>query len=278
MLSYIFYAIGLIFIQPGLNIQYAYRNLSINHPVKDSFVLIKQSKIYYKELGNGTPVVFVSGLGDDHETWQTVQDSTAQYALTLSYDRSGLGKSEYHHESKDLTSMVQELNNVLTALSISKPFILVGHSLGCQVVKAYAVAYPRNIKGILFIDPGYNEDSLKAQVSDSLWEEREKALKKYLPVFSIAQNEELKNVNKSAAISDSMKNVPRIPIILLTATHINPDFPCSKQELEVKEKSHALWLQTMPTAVHKFVRDSRHYIQNDDPQVVINEIKALLQQ
>ena len=279
MLSYIFFAIGLIFIQPELNTEYASGDLLTNRDVaQDSFVLVKRSKIYYEERGSGTPVIFVSGLGDDHETWQTVQDSIAQYALTLSYDRSGLGKSEYHQEKKDLNSMVEELNNLLKALSISKPFILVGHSLGCQIVKAYAVAYPQNIKSILFIDPGYNEDNLKAQVPDSLWKQREKALKQYLPVFSVAQNEELKNVNTSAAITDSIKNVPHIPIILLTATHVNPDFPCSKQELEVKEKSHALWLQTMPTAVHKFVDDSRHYIQNDDPPIVINEIKALLQQ
>lgn len=245
---------------------------------QDSFVIIKQSKIYYEMQGSGTPVIFVSGLGDDHQTWQTVQDSISQHALTISYDRSGLGKSEYHQEKKDLASMVEELNDLLISLSVTKPLILVGHSLGCQIVKAYAVTYPKNTKAILFIDPGYNEDNLKKQVSDSLWHEREKALQKYLPVFSDAQNEELKSVNKSAALTDSMKNTPPVPIILLTATHINPDFPCSKQELEVKEKSHALWLQTMPTAVHKFVSDSRHYVQNDDPMIVIDQIKTLLQQ
>ncbi len=52
--------------------------------------------------GNGIPIVFVSGLGDDHETWQTVQDSIANYALTISHDRAGLGGSEYHHEKKIL--------------------------------------------------------------------------------------------------------------------------------------------------------------------------------
>ena len=247
-------------------------------PNNDSFVTIQESKIYYHREGIGQIVIFVSGLGDDHETWQTVQDSVSNFALTLSYDRSGLGKSEYHNEKKDLTSMVNELNNILQAVRISEPFILVGHSLGCQIVKAYASTYPQKIKGIIFIDPGYNEQLLKAQVSDSLWKEREKALKKYLPVFNAAQTEELKNVNEAAAISDSIKNVPHIPIVLLTATHINPDFPCSAQELKLKEQTHNLWLQTMPTAIHKFIANSRHYVQNDDPAAVISDIKHMISQ
>ena len=59
--------------------------------------------------GTRIPVIFVSDLGDDHETWQTVQVSISKSALTLSYDRSGLGKSEYHQEKKDFISMIQEL-------------------------------------------------------------------------------------------------------------------------------------------------------------------------
>lgn len=47
--------------------------------------------------GNGIPVIFVSGLGDDHETWQTVQDSITKYALTVSYDLAGLSVSLKGH-------------------------------------------------------------------------------------------------------------------------------------------------------------------------------------
>jgi pimeloyl-ACP methyl ester carboxylesterase len=243
----------------------------------DNFVILNKSKIYYHQKGNGNvPVVFVSGLGEDHNTWQTVQDSVSAFALTLSYDRSGLGRSEYNNEKKDLLSITNELNKLIKLTKLAKPFILVGHSLGCQIVKEYALLYPKNIKAIVFIDPGYNEEILKARVSDSMWQKREKALQQYLPEFNAAQKEELQYVNKDAAISDSIKLNTKVPIVLFTATKINPEFPCSMEELKVKEESHNLWLKSMPDAIHKMVPESRHYIQNDVPSLIILSIRSML--
>lgn len=243
----------------------------------DNFITLNKSKIYYAKKGNGNvPVVFVSGLGEDHNTWQAVQDSVSTFTLTLSYDRAGLGRSEYNNEKKDLLSITNELNNLIKLTRLSKPFILVGHSLGCQIVKEYALLYPQDIKAIVFIDPGYNEEILKARVSDSMWRKREQTLQQYLPEFNAAQKEELRYRNKNAAISDSSKLNTKVPIVLLTATKINPEFPCSMEELKVKEESHNLWLKSMPNALHKIVPQSRHYIQNDVPSLIIASIRSLL--
>lgn len=245
--------------------------------VVDNFVVLKKSKIFYHQKGNGrVPVVFVSGLGEDHNTWQTVQDSVSAFALTLSYDRSGLGKSAYNNEKKDLLSITTELNKLIRLTNLPKPFILVGHSLGCQIVKEYALRYPKNIKALVFIDPGYNEENLKSRVADSMWQKREKALQKYLPEFNKAQKEELKYANQNAAISDSIKLNAKVPVVLFTATKINPDFPCSAEELCVKEETHNLWLKSMPTAIHQVVPQSRHYIQNDMPSLIISSIRSIL--
>ncbi len=243
----------------------------------DDFVIIKKSKIFYHRQGKGkVPVIFVSGLGEDHSTWQLVQDSVSTFALTLSYDRSGLGKSPYNNEKKDLLSITKELNKVIRATKVATPFILVGHSLGCQIVKEYAFRYPKNLKALIFIDPGYNEEILKSKVPDSMWQKREKALQQYLPEFNQAQKEELKYVNQAAAISDSIKLNSKIPVVLFTATRINPEFPCSVEELQVKEASHNLWLKSMPKAIHKMVPQSRHYIQNDVPSLIIRSIRSNL--
>lgn len=258
------------FILPG-------QGIKIIQSSNDSYATIGRSKIFYHAYGKGnTTVVFVSGLGDDHNTWQTVQDSISGFAYTISYDRAGLGKSEYHGEKKDIASLAHELHLLVNTIKAHKPFILVGHSLGCQIVKEYSFLYPHDIKGIIFVDPGYNEEKLRARVADSVWQQREQALKKYLPEFNAAQKAELKKANESSAISDGIKSLPKVPIVLFTATHINPDFPASAVEFKVKEETHLLWLRSLPGAQHIYVPESRHYIQNDAPQKVVDAVSKMI--
>jgi pimeloyl-ACP methyl ester carboxylesterase len=244
----------------------------------DTFTVIQHSRIYYHQAGHGKPaVIFVSGLGEDHNTWADVQDSIARFATTISYDRAGLGKSEYHGEKKDVRTVATELHALTDAIRIPKPFILVGHSLGCQIVKEYAALYPSTVAGIVFLDPGYNERKLQARVPDSVWQQREAALRKYIPHFNTAQQAEQKQANESSAASDRIKALPKVPIVLFTATHINPDFPASATEFQVKRETHLLWLRSLPWATHIETSLSRHYIQNDAPQLVIDAVRNMVQ-
>lgn len=243
----------------------------------DTFTIIGRSKIFYHAQGAGsTAVVFVSGLGDDYTTWQKVQDGISNFSYSISYDRAGLGKSEYNSGKKDLASLAHELHELVKTIKVPKPFVLVGHSLGCQIVKQYIFLYPHDAKGIIFLDPGYNEEKLRARVPDSVWQRREQALKKYLPEFNPAQKAEINNVNENCAIADSIKVLQKVPIILFTATRINPDFPASTMEFKVKEETHLLWLSSLPGAQHIYVAESRHYIQADAPQKVIDAISKMI--
>ena len=100
-------------------------NTPAGNNLTDTFIIIDQSKIYYRKKGSGsTPVVFVSGLAEDHTTWQTVQDSIAMHTISLSYDRTGLGKSTYHGEKKDLHSMAVELNRLIKSTLPLSPLLL----------------------------------------------------------------------------------------------------------------------------------------------------------
>ena len=238
----------------------------------------KVSGIYYHKRGTGKPaIVFVSGLGEDHNTWQTVQDSISKFTLTISYDRAGLGRSEYKGEKKDLGSLARELQQLIRTLEVPEPLILVGHSLGCQILKKYASLYPANVKSIIFLDPGYDERKLRVILPDTVWQKREQALKMYQPQFNAAQQAELNSLNKNCELADQITLLPKVPIIMFTATRINPAFPGSTAELRVKGETHRLWLESLPWAKQIEVKESRHYIQNDEPNLVINVIHKMIQ-
>ena len=240
------------------------------------FVLIGKSRIYFHRQGAGNPaVVFVSGMAHDHTTWKSVQDSISVKTLTVSYDRAGLGKSEYHGEEKNITAMATELNELLIKIAIPSPFILVGHSLGCQIIKKYASLYPKQIKGLVFVDPGYNENILKLRIPDSLWQKRNEMIKKYQMEFNDAQEAENKMRNESCEEADKITQLPNVPVVLLTATMVT-GFPASAMEQKLKKERHLSWLKTIPGAKHILVNTSWHYIHTDAPAEVVKAIDTLI--
>jgi pimeloyl-ACP methyl ester carboxylesterase len=228
--------------------------------------------------GNRSPtVVFVSALGEDHTNWKDVQEAVSKFSTTMSYDRSGLGSSEYNPGSKkDALSMAEELHNLVQDQKIKTPFVLVSHSLGCTIARVYASKYPQHIKAMVYVDPPPNQDQLKAEAGDSLWGEREKAIKQYTPPMNKAQQEEYNLQNVSFRQAEKAIKQPQVPTLLLTATLTYPDFPASALELKVKKQSHTKWLMEVKGSEQQFVPESRHYIQNDAPQIVINAVEKVV--
>ena len=54
------------------------------------------NKICYHDSGSGnTTIVLVSGLTLGLDTWKDIQEQLSKYSRVISYDRSGLGNSEY---------------------------------------------------------------------------------------------------------------------------------------------------------------------------------------
>lgn len=243
---------------------------------EDKLVRAGADDIYVHITGTGSSVVFVAGLGEDHKTWKQVQDNIAGLAQTISYDRSGLGKSSYKIKRKDLISLTWEMKETLQSAKINKPYLLVGHSLGCQISKQFAMMFPEDVRGIIFIDPGFNEELLELILNDSVWQQRENQLKKYRPKIGPAIEAELKELNNNCTIADGIIKLPDISIVLFTATKINPDFPGSKEELKVKKETHERWLKYIPRGKQIMVPQSRHYIQNDAPELIIDQIKKML--
>lgn len=240
--------------------------------------VIGKSHITYFLKGSGIPViVFVSGMAHGHDTWKAVQESVSSNTMTISYDRAGLGTSEYHGEKKDLTSLANELHQLLQNISLPSPYILVGHSMGSQIVKKYASLYPSEVKGLVFVDPGYNEDLLKAKISLNLWEERNAMIQKYQIEFSEAQEQENVNRNKICEEADAIKKMPDVPVVMLTATMVT-GFPASSIEQEIKKERHLLRLKNMPGAKHVLVDKSWHYIHTDAPEVVVSAIESVIKE
>jgi Lysophospholipase len=105
-------------------------------------------------VGAGAPtVVLEAGLGDGLLTWARVQDSIAGFASVCAYDRAGYGWSDPGPAPRTSAREIAELHALLGAAHLPPPYVLVGHSMGGLNVRLYAFRYPREVAGLVLVDP-----------------------------------------------------------------------------------------------------------------------------
>jgi pimeloyl-ACP methyl ester carboxylesterase len=126
-------------------------------PPPGRMVDIGASRLHLKCQGSGQPVVVLeAGIAATSVSWSPVQTRVARFCTVCSYDRAGLGWSERrrdHSRPCTLEQMVGELQALLRSSELAAPFLLVGHSFGGLLVRAFAYAYPEQVAGLLLADP-----------------------------------------------------------------------------------------------------------------------------
>ncbi|HTV82153.1 MAG TPA: alpha/beta hydrolase [Acidobacteriaceae bacterium] len=112
-------------------------------------------KLHLRREGSGQPVVVLeAGIAATSISWSPAQARLAELSTVCSYDRAGLGWSEPRRDgSCTLEQLVGELEELLRRSGLAAPFVLVGHSFGGLVVRAFAHAWPEQVAGLVLVDP-----------------------------------------------------------------------------------------------------------------------------
>ena len=107
-----------------------------------SFIKINQGtsqevKIYYQDIGQGKPVVFISGWPSSSQMWESQLDVLPKNNFRcIAYDRRGFGKSDKPWESYDYDTLASDLGELLKQLDL-RDVTLVGFSMGGGEVARY---------------------------------------------------------------------------------------------------------------------------------------------
>jgi pimeloyl-ACP methyl ester carboxylesterase len=111
-------------------------------------------KLNLRCAGSGAPVVLLeAGALTDSITWRSVQPLVANRTRVCSYDRAGYGFSDDGPAPRDVDADAADLNALIKAAKIPVPVVLVGHSLGTNIVRRFADRHASDVAGLVLVDP-----------------------------------------------------------------------------------------------------------------------------
>lgn len=115
-------------------------------------IQVSHTELYCAQAGKGQPaLLFVHGAGGDHTLWgQQVSELGKDFSVAA-IDLNGHGRSP-SREGDGLQTYVEDVLAALAALS--RPTILVGHSMGGAIALKTALGHPENLVGLGLVGTG----------------------------------------------------------------------------------------------------------------------------
>ena len=266
--------------------------------------------IYLECRGSGGPtVVLVTGLGERADNWMiTSEDAPSHepvfpgvegFTRVCAYDRPGTStateggleasRSTPVAEAATVADSAEDLDAMLTASGEPGPYVLVGHSLGGPIVRLYAAAHPDEVAGLVL------DDALSEDLADGLTpaQNADYAVLNSPESQGRATDQE-RDLYREAVVPllRAAPPAPEVPTVVLTADR----WPITAEaiasgvfpEFVTQEFSDALWAAQkvaqdklaakFPGAEHITETHATHYIHLDNPQLVIDSIRDVVDQ
>ncbi|GAA1972955.1 alpha/beta hydrolase family protein [Amycolatopsis minnesotensis] len=125
---------------------------------------------------NAPPVVFEGPLGGPVELWSYLQRELARDTLTVSYQRAGTAPSTRAPGPRTAPKLAEDLGELLTALGIDRPVVLVAHTFGAMAAHSFAVRWPDRVHGLVLVDPMHPGELMRSAAQRKAMAQLEAAL------------------------------------------------------------------------------------------------------
>lgn len=229
-------------------------------------------------------VVLLSDVGDDLRTWDYVVHDVKEFARVVSYSRAGIGYSEENPSPISVRSAAKQLQSVLEASGLGPPYVLVGHGFGAALAQGFASLHPDQVAGIVHVDPMHPEladafNRLDSQSWSTYWD-GQKTLHQMVPESVRAEFELYEKWIEDGQL-DEIRELPDLPVVVISSLRAStsPRWIGEREEgLKAKRQVHARWADASRSGVHLVTDESGHYVQREDPDLVVQAIRHLLDQ
>lgn len=195
------------------------------------------------------------------EGWTRVWERLGPENLCFAYNRLGIGKSSPPEEAQTGMVMAKDLKALLMALEIKPPYVLVGHSLGGFIVHLFALMYPEEVQGIVFLESATIKD-----VTESRKTQR-------------ATNNPMDETNyvlETVLQIETMEGFPRIPIRVVIGQKPAFGWLMPKEVKEARKRHQAELIDLSGSGDLIPAKKSGHFPQLSEPELVVEVIHSIV--
>ncbi len=214
-------------------------------------------------------VVLMHGELSSAEGWRPVLEHLDGRVGACAYDRRGSGGSD-PAPSRGWYEFLDELHDIHMALGFERGYLLVGHSLGGLYGRVYAADRPRDLSGLLLVDPSHEDmpGQLRTGMPEEEWE---------------AWGRQRRRPNADGVIEEDVGErarrgrLPRIPVTVITASAREDRVGWDRRFVdEAAREVHRSILRGVESARHIPAPRSGHDVHEDEPRLVADEILRLV--
>ncbi len=236
-----------------------------------------------------------------------VLPAVADFTSVLTYDRPGTigvvnpdlepdgplfypSRSDPVPQPRTIQDMVADLHALLRVAAVPGPYILVGHSLGGLCMQLFASTWPDEVAGMVLVDATHEDVWVEFQrvLSPAAWEEFETLTVENSELLDAYPEAEqfwrvpLLDDPNVALMRQARAESPLQPMPLVVLSHgipfaaPFPEWPADEMErvmLTLQEDLAAL----VPNARHVIAHQSGHDIHQDQPDLVIEAIRQVVE-
>jgi len=245
-----------------------------------NYVDVGGYRLYYETYGTGSPtVIFENGSACDLTDWREVAPEIAKTNKVLLYDRAGLGKSDLGTNPRDAYRRIAEFNTLLTSANITPPYVLVSHSLGCILSRYFQSLHTSEVLAMVLVDPGHEAMLTRAGTAfaTAIWNDIVATSQTLSPGQSAEAFGAFDTWTEVQAASlESVGNIPFEVLISTKTMGLVTDEVLNELGNQALRQLQKELVNQSPQGNLTTAEGSGHFIQLEQPQLVIDKIKSVL--
>ncbi|BBN83645.1 alpha/beta hydrolase [Pseudoalteromonas sp. A25] len=252
------------------------------HPHDYKYVQVNENKLAYLCKGEGeTTALLIAGMGlDAHGTYQNTFHNAQPKGYRLCfYDRAGTGRSTFAKPRvRTMLELTKELE-LFTQKTNMKQLVLVPHSFGGLIARAFAHRNPDKVKGLVLVDTVHESwyEQMKGKMSAKGWgimkwiidwERDEHSLEDFVEA---SQHSDIYTVDKSTPVTVLSRGIPHVEVLTTGMSYDDVDvFTNTWNESQQK-------FQSMSSDVNAVtMKYASHLFDKTDPFIVLKHIDEMV--